>query len=70
MHIWQLNAQGFQLVGHPNAWVVHRPHTPSAGYLKAFTGPAYTQNHKVPTLMNVSWSSGTANIAIAVNGRH
>ncbi len=47
MHIWQLDAQGFQFMGHPAAWVVHRPHTPSAGYQKAFTGPAYTQNHRV-----------------------
>lgn len=47
MHVWQLNAQGFQLVGHPGAWVVHRPHVPSAGYMKAFTGPRYTAMHKV-----------------------
>lgn len=47
MHMWQLNAQGFQLVGHPGAWVVHRPHSPSAGYLKAFTGPRYTAQHQV-----------------------
>jgi hypothetical protein len=47
MHVWQLNAQGLQLVGHPGAWVVHRPHSPSAGYLKAFTGPRYTAQHQV-----------------------
>ena len=50
MHVWQLNAQGFQLVGHPGAWVVHRPHSPSAGYLKAFTGPRYTAQHQVRLL--------------------
>jgi hypothetical protein len=50
MHVWQLHAQGFQLVGHPGAWVVHRPHTPSAGYLKAFTGPRYTAQHQVHSM--------------------
>jgi hypothetical protein len=53
MHVWQLNAQGFQLVGHPGAWVVHRPHSPSAGYLKAFTGPRYTAQHQVHLLRNL-----------------
>ncbi len=31
MHVWQMDAMGFQFVAHPNAWVVHRPHAPSAG---------------------------------------
>lgn len=38
MHIWQLDAMGFQFIAHPNAWVVHRPHLPSAGYNATFTG--------------------------------
>lgn len=58
MHVWQLNAQGFQLVGHPGAWVVHRPHSPSAGYLKAFTGPRYTAQHQVHMFWSESFISG------------
>lgn len=46
MHIWQLDAMGFQFIAHPEAWVVHRPHPPSAGYNRTFTGAAYTNKHK------------------------
>ncbi len=36
MHIWQMYTQWFQFVTHPAAFVVHRPHAPSAGYKATF----------------------------------
>ena len=52
-HIYQMDRMGYNLVVHPFGFVVHRPHSPSAGYNKTFTGPAYTRGHK-PT--EVRWS--------------
>ncbi len=46
MQIYQMDAQAFHFVAHPNAWVVHRPHAPSSGYNHTFTGEAYTLKHK------------------------
>lgn len=51
MHIWQMHVQGFHFVMHPSAFVVHRPHKPSAGYKAAFRGPAYTTQHRSTGLM-------------------
>ena len=45
-HIFQLARSGYNLMVHPTAFLVHRPHLPSAGYNRTFTGPAYTENHK------------------------
>lgn len=46
LHIYHLAKQGFKFVAHPSAWVVHRPHEPSAAYKKTFSGPAYTKKHR------------------------
>ena len=43
MQIYQMDAMNFRFMGHPSAWVVHRPHAPSSGYNHTFTGEAYTQ---------------------------
>ena len=43
MQIFEMDARNFRFLGHPNAWVVHRPHAPSSGYNHTFTGEAYTQ---------------------------
>lgn len=36
----------FRFVGHPNAFVIHRPHAPSSGYNHTFTGKAYSKHHR------------------------
>ena len=46
LHIYHLAKAGFKFVAHPSAWVVHRPHEPSAAYKKTFSGPAYTKKHR------------------------
>mmetsp|Transcript_16225 Transcript_16225/g.48603 ORF Transcript_16225/g.48603 Transcript_16225/m.48603 type:complete len:489 (+) Transcript_16225:2030-3496(+) len=46
MHIWQMHTQWFQFMTHPSAFVVHRPHAPSAGYKATFKGPAYSTKHR------------------------
>lgn len=43
MQVYQMDAMNFRFLGHPSAWVVHRPHAPSSGYNHTFTGEAYTQ---------------------------
>lgn len=45
-HIYQMDKMGYNLVVHPQGFLVHRPHPPSAGYNNTFTGPAYTRGHK------------------------
>ena len=44
MHVWQMDSMGFQFVAHPNAWVVHRPHVPSAGAVPHTAVPSTTAN--------------------------
>lgn len=46
VHIQHLLSSGFKFMVQPNAWVVHRPHPPSQGYSKSFTGPVYQRGHK------------------------
>lgn len=45
-HVYQMAYGKFNFTVHGQAFVVHRPHPPSAAYNATFTGPAYTSKHR------------------------
>lgn len=45
-HVYQMAYARFNFTVHGQAFVVHRPHPPSAAYNATFSGPAYTSKHR------------------------
>lgn len=67
-HIFQMSRMGYNLMVHPFGFIVHRPHPPSAGYNKTFTGPAYSQGHK-PTEVGSTPLLGAGHCSLRASGQ-